>query len=113
MRPARFSIWQVVGEGVRSLAVAVRSEGEAGIGVDSVRLEPAGTAYDRRLAARAAGIAGLAEMVALLVIVATDEGGPWALRLGIAAALAPVAGTMGALGAMRIAEGRGEVRALA
>jgi hypothetical protein len=72
-----------------------------------------GTAYDRRLGARAAGIAAIAVAVTLLVIVATDEGGPWALRLGMLAALAPVAGTLGTLGAARLAAARGEVRALA
>jgi hypothetical protein len=71
------------------------------------------TAYDRRLGARAAGIAALALAVALIVIAATDEGGPWSLRLGMLAALAPVAGALGTLGAARLAAARGEVRALA
>src|SRR5262245_23971682 len=72
-----------------------------------------GTAYDRRTGARAAGIAAIAALVAALVLVATDEGGPWALRLGMLAALLPVAGTLGALGAIRVAAARGELRALA
>jgi hypothetical protein len=71
------------------------------------------TAYDLRTAARAAGIAAIAAAVALIVIAATDEGGPWALRFGMLSALAPVAGTLGTLGAIRLAAARGELRALA
>ena len=72
-----------------------------------------GTAHDRHMASLAAGIAAIALGVAILVIAATDEGGPWSLRLGLAAALGPVAGTLGAVGAMRLAGARGELRALA
>jgi hypothetical protein len=71
------------------------------------------TAFDRRLAARAAGLAALALAVAALVIAATDEGGPWSLRLGMLSALAPVAGTMGTLAALSLSAARGELRALA
>jgi hypothetical protein len=51
-------------------------------------------------------------VVAGVVIAATDEGGPWAARLGMWAALAPVAGSIGALATVRLAAGRGEIRAL-
>ncbi|MFT3770887.1 MAG: hypothetical protein QM820_36170 [Minicystis sp.] len=71
------------------------------------------TAYDRRTGARAAGMTAIALAVAAIVIVATDEGGPWTLRLGMLAALSPVAGTLGTLGATRVAAARGELRALA
>src|SRR5262249_28332236 len=50
---------------------------------------------------------------ALVVVAATDEGGPWAQRLGMTAALAPVAGAIGTLAAVRIAASRGELVALA
>lgn len=71
------------------------------------------TAFDRLLGARAAGIAALAAALALLVVAATDEGGPWRLRLGMLAALAPAAGALGTLAAVRLASLRGEMRALA
>jgi len=71
------------------------------------------SAWDRRLALRAAAIAGITALFTLLVIVATDEGAPFARRLGMAAALAPIAGAVGALGAIRLAASRGELRALA
>ncbi len=51
--------------------------------------------------------------VTLLVVAATDEGGPWIQRFGMTAALAPVAGALGAIAAVRIAAARGELRALA
>ncbi|APR78340.1 Hypothetical protein A7982_03687 [Minicystis rosea] len=70
------------------------------------------TAYDLRTGARAAGIAVIALAVATIVTAATDEGGPWSLRLGMLAALSPLAGLLGTLGAMRVAAGRGELRAL-
>jgi hypothetical protein len=71
------------------------------------------TAFDRRLGARAAAIAALGAAIALLVIAATDEGGPWRLRLGMLAALTPVAGALGTFAAVRLAAARGEMRALA
>lgn len=71
------------------------------------------TAYDRRTAARAAGLAAVSAAVAAVVTVATDGGAPWAMRVGLLAALLPVAGTLGALGAVRVAAGRGELLALA
>lgn len=71
------------------------------------------TAYDRLLGARAAGTAALAAALSLLVIAATDEGGPWRLRFGMLAALTPAAGALGTLAAVRLAALRGELRALA
>ena len=71
------------------------------------------SAWDRRLALRAAALAGLTALFTLLVIAATDEGAPFAQRLGMASALGPIAGAVGALGAIRLAAGRGELRALA
>jgi hypothetical protein len=71
------------------------------------------SAWDVRLAARAAALAGITALFTLLIIAATDEGAPFARRLGMAAALGPIAGAVGALGAIRIAAGRGELRALA
>ena len=71
------------------------------------------SAWDRRLARRAAAIAAITALFTLLVIMATDEGAPFARRLGMAAALGPIAGAVGALGAIRIAANRGELRALA
>jgi hypothetical protein len=71
------------------------------------------SAWDVRLARRAAAIAGITALFTLLIIAATDEGAPFARRLGMAAALGPIAGAVGALAAIRIAAGRGELRALA
>lgn len=70
-------------------------------------------AHDRSLAARAAAIAAIALAVAMLVTVATDEGGPWARRVGMLAALAPAAGALGAALTIRLSAARGELRALA
>ncbi|MDI1449168.1 hypothetical protein [Polyangium sp. 6x1] len=70
------------------------------------------SAYDRNLARRAFGIAALVGAVVLLVVTATDEGGGFAQRAALCAALAPVAGGLGALAAARIARARGEARAL-
>jgi hypothetical protein len=69
--------------------------------------------YDWSLARRAAAIASLATLLALVVIATTDEGAPWTTRAGVLAALAPVAGAIGALSALRLASARGEIRALA
>lgn len=69
--------------------------------------------WDLRLGRRAAALAALTALVALLVTVATDEGGPWSRRVAMAAALSPVAGAIGVFAALRIAESRGELRALA
>jgi len=71
------------------------------------------SAWDLRLALCAAALAGITALFTLLIIAATDEGAPFARRLGMAAALGPIAGAVGALGAIRIAAGRGELRALA
>lgn len=71
------------------------------------------TAFDRRLGGRAAGLSAMAWLLGLLVTVATDEGGAFATRLGMMAALGPVAGMLGVLGAVRQADARGELRALA
>ncbi|TKD00683.1 hypothetical protein [Polyangium fumosum] len=70
------------------------------------------SAYDRNLARRALGIAALVGCVVLLVVTATDEGGGFARRAALCAALAPAAGGIGALAAARIARARGEARAL-
>jgi hypothetical protein len=75
--------------------------------------ERGGLAWDRRLGGRAAGIAVVVVAVTLIIVAATDEGGPWPQRLGMTAALAPVAGALGALASARIASARGELRALA
>ena len=70
------------------------------------------TAFDRRLGARALGIGGAIVALTLVVIASTDQGAPWAQRLGMAAALGPIAGAAGALGAARISAGRGELLGL-
>jgi len=75
-------------------------------------LSPA-AAWDRSLGRRAATIGAVAIAVTLLVVAATDAGGPWSLRLGMTAALAPLCGALGTLAAARIAAGRGELVALA
>lgn len=72
-----------------------------------------GWAWDRRLAARSLGIAGVAALVALLVIVTTDEGAAWARRISMWAAVAPALGALGAFAAARVASARGEISALA
>lgn len=68
--------------------------------------------WDRRLAARSLAIAGVAALVALLVIVTTDDGAPWRRRLSMWAAVAPVLGALGTFAAARIAIARGEISAL-
>jgi hypothetical protein len=72
-----------------------------------------GGAWDYQLARRAAAISGLIGLLTLLVVATTDEGAPAARRLGMVAALLPIAGSVGAFSALRIAAGRGEIRALA
>jgi hypothetical protein len=62
---------------------------------------------------RAAAVAGVCALVALLVVASTDAGGPWSQRLGMTAALAPLCGAMGTFTAARVAAARGELRALA
>jgi hypothetical protein len=69
--------------------------------------------FDKQLAARAAAVSGLAWLVAAVVVAATDEGQGWAPRAGLVAALAPIAGGIGAWTALGVAALRGEVRALA
>jgi hypothetical protein len=68
--------------------------------------------YDLRLALRALALGMLVALVAVIVVATTDEGAGWARRAALCAALAPVAGGVGALAAARIARGRGEARAL-
>ena len=70
-------------------------------------------AYDRSLCLRAAAVAALSSLVTLLVVAATDAGGPWTSRLGMTAALAPLSGALGTFAAVRLAAARGELRALA
>jgi hypothetical protein len=70
-------------------------------------------AWDYHLARRAAVLSGLIGLVTLLVVATTDEGAPAARRIGMVAALLPIAGSVGALGSLRIAAARGEMRALA
>lgn len=70
------------------------------------------TAWDRRLAARALGLAGVAALVALVVIITTDDRATWARRAAMWGAVASVAGAVGTLGALRLAESRGELLAL-
>jgi hypothetical protein len=71
------------------------------------------SAWDRRLAARSLAVAGLAALVALLVIATTDDGAPWPRRLSMWAAVAPVLGALGTFAAARLAVARGELTALA
>src|SRR4051794_3052746 len=71
------------------------------------------SAWDRKVARRAAAIAALVALLALAVVAATDEGAPWSQRVGMVAALLPIAGSIGAIAAIRIAERRGELCALA
>jgi hypothetical protein len=79
--------------------------------LDSAAVRP-GYAYDRSLCLRAAAVAALASLVTLLVVAATDAGEPWAARLGMTSALAPLSGALGTLAAVRLAAARGELRAL-
>jgi hypothetical protein len=55
----------------------------------------------------------VAAATTLVVVAATDAGGPWAQRLGMAAALAPICGALGTLAAVEVAAARGELLALA
>lgn len=70
------------------------------------------TAWDRKSAKLAAALAGVAILVALLVIATTDDGASWARRAAMLGAVAPVAGSIGTLGAVGLARGRGEIVAL-
>jgi hypothetical protein len=58
-------------------------------------------------------VGAVAAVTALVVVAATDAGGPWRSRLGMTAALAPLCGALGTFAATRVAEARGELRALA
>jgi len=69
--------------------------------------------WDTRLAGRAVGLAAVIGAVTVVIVATTDEGAPWARRLGMCAALAPVAATVAVLATIRLADGRGELRALA
>ena len=77
------------------------------------RPPPLVSAWDRCLARRAAMVGAVAVLTALIVVAATDAGGPWSLRLGMTAALAPLCGALGTVATVRVAEARGELRALA
>ncbi|HEY4119790.1 MAG TPA: hypothetical protein VGM56_18110, partial [Byssovorax sp.] len=70
------------------------------------------SSFDRRIAARAAGYAALAGALALLVVAATDPLSSWRQRIGLAGALLPAAGAVGAFVAITRARRLGEVRAL-
>ena len=61
---------------------------------------------------RAAIIAAVTAVATLVILSTTDGGAPWSQRLAMWAALAPVAGAVGVQGAIRMAEARGELRAL-
>jgi hypothetical protein len=69
-------------------------------------------AWDRLLGRRAATIGMIVSLVVVLVVATTDEGASWHRRAAMCAALAPVAGSLGALAAERIAIARGELSAL-
>jgi hypothetical protein len=71
------------------------------------------SSWDLCLARRAAALGAVTAATALLVVAATDAGGPWSQRLGMTAALTPLCGALGTLAAVRVAAGRGELRALA
>jgi hypothetical protein len=58
-------------------------------------------------------VGAVAAATALVVVAATDAGGPWSLRLGMTAALLPLCGALGTLAAVQVAAARGELRALA
>jgi hypothetical protein len=70
-------------------------------------------AWDRAIGGRAAALAAITAAVTLLVVATTDDGAPWSRRLAMWAALSPAAGAVGVLAAVRVAETRGELRALA
>src|SRR5262249_45951213 len=67
------------------------------------------SAWDLRLAARAFSVASVAALVALLVIVTTDHGASWARRAAMWGAIAPIAGAVGVVAALRVASARGEL----
>lgn len=69
-------------------------------------------AYDAALARRALVLGALAALLVVIVQVTTDGGLPWGWRLAMCAALAPAAGAVGTLVTVRVAELRGEARAL-
>jgi hypothetical protein len=76
-------------------------------------MRPAAITWDLCLARRASAVGGLAAVLTLVIVATTDAGGTLVSRLGMTAALAPLAGALGALVALRGAESSGEVRALA
>jgi hypothetical protein len=72
------------------------------------------TAWDGKVALRAAAIAILAFGVAWIVTASTDEGGlTWGVRLGRSLPVAPACAAVGAAIALAPARARGEIRALA
>ncbi len=72
------------------------------------------TAWDGRVARRAAAIAALALALGWLVTAATDEGGlTWGVRAGRALPLAPACAAIGTWLALAAGRARGEDRALA
>lgn len=71
------------------------------------------TAWDTRIAVRAASVAALAFGVAWLITATTDEGGlAWGVRLGRSLPVAPACAAVGAAIALAPARARGELRAL-
>jgi hypothetical protein len=70
-------------------------------------------AWARCLAQRAIVVGAVAAATTLVVVAATDAGGPWDQRLGMSAALAPICGALGTLAAVEVAAARGELLALA
>src|SRR5262245_29653924 len=55
----------------------------------------------------------VAVLVTCVVVTTTDEGAPWARRIGMIVALVPVAAALGTFAAGRVARARGELSALA
>lgn len=69
-------------------------------------------AWDVALCRRAVGLGLVAAALAATIVVATDRGATWPIRLGTWAATLPACGALGAYGAAASARWRGEVRAL-
>ncbi|MFO0757934.1 MAG: hypothetical protein U0359_15665 [Byssovorax sp.] len=70
------------------------------------------TAWDLRLALRAAALTALGALLIALIVATTDEGAPWPRRLGMIAALLPLAASLAVLATIRLAAARGELVAL-
>jgi hypothetical protein len=69
-------------------------------------------AWDFALCRRALGLGWVAALLAATIIIATDRGAAWPVRIGTWAATLPACGALGAFGAAALARRRGEVRAL-